>query len=197
MFDLDLVASYKVQYSFANFIHYSFPADFDLAKSEPPLEYDPLYYEYSTSQKNPEKNRRQGIPVGTIDNMIEALLKYDNHGNPQVLSLGEFTRLFTPTVNTTFATMVSLFIRFHPSTSPVLWRILLAQAHIYQSIITSSRPEELNITLFEEEKRRKYFDWRQSNEKEISDDVVLRQPFKAVKNYFNMVKTEYIEQMSV
>jgi hypothetical protein len=74
-----------------------------------------------------------------------------------------------------------MFGNFHPRTSPVLWRILLAQAHIYQSIM--SRPKELKIIPFEEE-RRIYLDWRAKPEKEIvSDDQVLKQPFEAVESY--------------
>src|SRR5260221_58924 len=80
--------------------------------------------------------------------------------------------------------IIELYRNFHPKTRPVLWRVLVTQAHIYEALL---RTREMKLTdlgndptpkLIQplSEKERLDFDWRQSSE-EATDDEVLKQPF--------------------
>ena len=77
-------------------------------------------------------------------------------------------------------------MNFHPKTRPVLWRILITQAHIYQALL---RTREMKISAPDDrfapsllkpisEEDRLTFDWRQRSE-EATDEEVLSQPFEA------------------
>jgi hypothetical protein len=195
IFDLDLVPVYKVHYEFAKFLHLSFRSDFYLSEdSKPPLVYKPIYPDFKKCEIFPmmdSQHKMQGIDLGIIDNMVEALITNDLNGNPKIMSYGEFIRTyFEPNVKEPFKQIAYLFHNFHPKTSPVLWRILIAQAYIYHALIDIRKTENYKaITDFKKlktisnEDRKKHYDWRQKDEN-VSEEEVLRQPFDAVEYYF-------------
>ena len=87
---------------------------------------------------------------------------------------------------------------FHPENRGVLWRILIAQAHIYQLLIenyltndTADISKKIPLMNSNEESM-KLFDWRNEEEKKrISDDDVM-EPLTAVKEYLkNDVAVDY------
>ena len=88
------------------------------------------------------------------------------------MSYGEFQRTyFEPDVKEPFKKIAYLFHNFHPKTSPVLWRILIAQAYIYHALIDIRKTENYKtITDFKilktisNDDRRKHYDWRQKGE---------------------------------
>jgi hypothetical protein len=182
MFDLDLVPSYKVQYTFAKFLHFSFRADFYLSEAKPSLPYNPKKHsDYKGNEKIAERDRLQGIDAGIIDNMAEDLITNDSNGNPKIMSYGEFKKMyFEPEVKEPFKEIAYLFHNFHPKTSPVLWRILIAQAHIYNALIKIRKTKNYKIP----EEDRKYYDWRQTDN-EASYEEALVQPFDAVGEYLS------------
>ena len=111
-------------------------------------------------------------------------------GNPKIMSYGEFQKTyFEPNVKEPFKQIAYLFHNFHPQTSPVLWRILIAQAYIHHALIDVREKDHKTITDFKilktisEEDRSKHYDWRRKGE-DVSDQEVLGQPFEAVENYF-------------
>jgi hypothetical protein len=191
IFDLDLVPSYKAQYSLSKALYFTFSDHVDLAQCPPEVEgYDPEKGSQQDRDMHPEKYRLQGIYLGLIDNLAEALIVYDPKGDPRLRSYGEFKReYFDPSVHDIFKkNIANLFYNFHPKTMPVLWRILLAQAHIYQAIVnTREMKDSKSSTVFTtlkmmSDKERQSFDWRHTKE-EAKDEEVFVQPFSAVESY--------------
>lgn len=109
---------------------------------------------------------------------------------------------YSPDVKEPFIEITHIFHKFHPKTSPVLWRILVTKAQGHLAIKKVSKMKEGTSNRISEvlevmpiEDRRKYLDWRQSGEN-IRDDEVLVQPFDAVENYFRMYLSDYVEESS-
>lgn len=197
--DLKLDANIKNQYSLAKILYYTFPADYDFAKSEPTLSYDPEFVlEPNTltmeqirdkHKEIPGKYSKQGMRVGLVDNLTEALIKEESSGTLRLISYGEFEkRYFEPNVKEPFDKIEYLFTNFHPKTRPILWRILLAQALLYKAIqnirMDGNTGKPVSLELFDEISYvdPKLFDWRQATEN-VSEDEALIQPFTAAKNY--------------
>jgi hypothetical protein len=181
--DLTVDPHINNQYSLAKWLYLSFTEDFALARRTPELEYDPNDEEWREKrERNPKKYYRQGVFAGVLDNAVETLIVSDSNGIMRCMSFGEFERIYKG--DTKFDAFIELFQNFHPKMRPVLWRILIDQAHIYKALL---RTREMKLTSSKErqtakllaplsEKERLDFDWRQSNEKgtdeEISEDAV-------------------------
>jgi hypothetical protein len=208
--DLKLDQTINLQYILGKTLYYSFSSSPDLAKSEPPIPYDPDYIgleskdltesekeEYRT--KYPEKFWLQGIKVGMIDILAETLISAtDKEKDPRIKSFGEFEQEFFekshPTLaDNRFEIMFTLFSYFHPMTRPVLWRVLLSQAYLYNAIRNIRNNEGRDITtdfdrfkkLFEIEETKLKCDWRQPHERidsaKSNEDFEMH--FKGAESY--------------
>jgi hypothetical protein len=190
--DLTVDPHINNQYSLAQWLYNSFTLDFTLASMEPSLEYDPNHREWQEKQKtHPEKYWKQGIMAGRLDNAVEVLIVREPHGIVRCMSFGEFEDVYNgANTNAKFDAIRDIFMDFHPKTRPVLWRILIAQAHIYQALL---RTREMKIISSDEslvpkllkpisEVDRLKFDWRRRSE-EATDEEVLSQPFEAAYAY--------------
>lgn len=185
--DLTVDPKINVQYALMKRLYNSFTDDFDLARMEPVIEYDP-------NPINPvgaggivsPKHSRQGIYSGRLDNVIDSLIVYESSGQPRCMSFGELEDALgqaDSAVINNFGPMMKLVRDFHPQVRPVLWRILIVQLHLYRLLLTLSRmptlpaaiqiPILLTIPVTE---RRKY-DWRHRQD-EAPDEVVLEEPFR-------------------
>lgn len=109
-----------------------------------------------------------------------------------MLSYGEFENLY-PEIKKSrkLDKVIELFSDFHPKTKPVLRRILISQAILYNSLLIKNNNEKMNsvasnfIIDFSYEDKLKYFDLRTEGEKtSISEEEILK-PFLAAFNYFN------------
>ena len=132
------------------------------------------------------------------------LIVHDLSGTVRCMSFGEFENAYkTSKEGNKFDAFTELFKNFHPKTRPVLWRVLINQAHIYEALLRTSKMKLTNLEngpalkllkpMSKEE--RLDFDWRQSNEKPIKgektirdektieDKEVLKHPFDAVYGY--------------
>ncbi len=84
---------------------------------------------------------------------------------------------------------MELFSTLHPRTHPVLWRMLVVQAHFHRAIGRTFgevqgvivRPTE---TFTSDE--RKAFDWREESSPETEDDA-LEADFRAAESYVTTV----------
>lgn len=180
------------QYSLAKWLYISFARDFALARIEPRIVYTPNDDEaHEKRNAHPERYWRQGIFIGKLDSAVEALIVREPSGISRCMSFGEFEEIYNE-VNTAgkFDSFREIFINFHPKTRPVMWRILIAQAHIYQALLLS---REIKIAASVEDRTpplvkpiskedRLILDWRQSSN-EAKDDEVLSQPFEAAFVY--------------
>jgi len=190
--DLTVDRHINHQYALAKWLYLSFTEDFALAMVVPRLEYDPNHEQWREKrEKYPETYWRQGIFTGTLDNAVEALIVHDPNGIVRCMSFGEFENSYQTTKeHHTFDACIDLFRNFHPKTRPVLWRVLVTQAHIYDALL---RTREMKLTdsgndptpkLIQplSEKERLDFDWRHSSE-EATDEEVLKQPFDSAYVY--------------
>ena len=104
-------------------------------------DYDPNHSDWSNLRRDNEaKFWRQGLPYGRLDNAVESLIVRDHEpdGPLRIRGFGEFeSALHKPgSVSDSFAIVRDIFTLFHPAKRPVLWRMLVAQAHIYVAIVS-------------------------------------------------------------
>jgi hypothetical protein len=162
--------------------------------------------------KYPEKFWLQGLKVGTIDILAETLIlseKDSSNNNIRIKSFGEFEQQFfkkgesavshDDSNNNTFEVFLTIFSYFHPKTRPVLWRVLITQAYLYNAIKNIRNSEEkFNIStidefvkLFEIEKVKSKCDWIQSHE--VVSDEEFNVPFMAAENYLKTQLADVLE----
>jgi hypothetical protein len=205
--DLKLVQTINIQYILAKILYYTFSSSPDLAQSEPTIPYDPDYLGAESKGltedekkelriRYPERYWLQGLKVGALDILAESLILVNKDVGTRIKSFGEFEREFfesaegtgIPIVDKRFKVFLTLFSYFHPKTRPVLWRVLITQAYIYNAITKIHTVGDLNITNFDQLKKifnvedtKLKCNWRQPNETVSNEDFDL--PFKASENY--------------
>lgn len=201
--DLKLDYSINMQYIIAKILYYTFSSSPDLAKSNPVILYDhdqigqdfeylADYDKKKIREKHPDKYFIQGLKVGNLDILSEALI-VDSVKEPRIKSFGEFEVEFLKDEENNlfkenFETLVSIFSFFHPKTRPVIWRVLITQAYLYKAIMNVRNTQNLSLSNFDDLKN--YFDiektkinceWRQSEE-EVSDEE-FNNHFKAAEEF--------------
>jgi len=91
-------------------------------------------------------------------------------------------------MNTNFKSILGILHLFHPAKRPVLWRILVAQAHILYALSNvategdatrSPRLQRLSETLLDE------LDWRPQNQR---SEPQTDDPFEVAESYFRQSK---------
>jgi hypothetical protein len=187
IYDIDLVPLYKTQYLLAKQLFYTFSGDYDLAQSYPILDYDADAASEQDAINQPEIYRKQGIYVGLIEKMVEKLIVDEEKGS-RLTSYSEFEEFLQGDTKELLNVFCDLFHNFHPRSRPVLWRILLTQAHLYLAIKnTRETKDSKSITKFKTLKilsseDRLIFDWRRDDKEAANEDVLVK-PFEAVENY--------------
>jgi hypothetical protein len=190
--DLTLDKNIDKHYQLAKHLAWSFTADFDFAwgLKVSPVPYDPNNPDWREFRKTaPATYWRQGLPIGRFDNAVEALIVRDPEpdGLQRVMSFGEFeTGLHSDnsTVNNTFSFVRDMMTGFHPETRPTLWRMLIAQAHIYDAIVRfhkENADDKKLIVVPIREKDREPFYWRR-NPNDI-ERTQLDEPFNVAEAY--------------
>jgi hypothetical protein len=217
--DLKLDQTINIQYILAKTLYYTFSSSADLARSEPAILYDPDQIGAESkglteSQKKenrtkyPEKFWLQGLKVGTIDILAETLiLAGDKETGPRIKSFGEFEQEFFEKTNpikspdNRFEVLFTLFSYFHPKTRPVLWRVLLTQAYLYNAIRKIRNAEGKDLTTTDFDKFKKLFDieetklecdWKQPHETVSNEEFDMH--FKGAENYLkNNLQTSFFK----
>ncbi|MCI0623350.1 MAG: hypothetical protein L0387_17110 [Acidobacteria bacterium] len=168
--DLSLDPSIHWQYALCKQLADTFTDDFDFAEFSPSLSYKP--HAAGASQlriDRPETYWQQGIPRGILDNAVTALISNDADGR-RVLSFAEFEARFDGQQDglaRSFQRIDYLLESFHPQTRPVLWRSLLAQAHLYRALLFArERPPDPELWKNVWGAERPDFDWRSTEQRE-------------------------------
>lgn len=139
--DLSLEPSIGIHYALLKEAAGMFTRDFELAACEPKLAYDP--HSGPTPQQvagNPATYRWQGWAHGDLERSLDLLLREDTKGRLQLISYGEFDKHFRKGDKAGREDQALLreweqfFRPFHPARLPVLWRVLVAQAILYQGL---------------------------------------------------------------
>jgi len=97
----------------------------------------------------------------------------ESNGVPPPISYGKFNeKYFEGDIKEPFDQIVYLFLNFYPEIGPILWRIFIAQAHIYNAIIKAreirdSDPQKSPkiLEMMTEEEWIKRFNWYFEKEK--------------------------------
>jgi hypothetical protein len=213
--DLKLDQTINIQYMLGKILYYTFSSSQDLAQSEPMIPYDPDYIGAESEGltedekkelriQHPEKYWLQGLKVGTLDILAESLILVNKDAEPRIRSFGEFELEFfgqrdpITSPDNRFESFFTLFSYFHPKTRPVLWRVLITQAYLYNAIRNIRNSEGLDLTNFDEVKKlfdiegtKLKCDWKQPYEIVSAEDFELA--FKASENYLKNQLTNVIE----
>jgi hypothetical protein len=191
--DLSLDPRIKAYYQLAKVLYASFGEHFELAKLEPAIPYDPN----SSFPRDTAKTARsyvQGLSRNNIDSLVEALVVYDkNIGKERCLTFSEFVEEYITkesALSTKFELARILFQNFHPKSRPVLWRVLILQAHLYYAILDPANTQRFNAEAQNElivegvgaEERHKFF-WLPRQKITPDDEISLVEPFKVAEQY--------------
>jgi hypothetical protein len=137
--DLSVDPGIASNYTLAKVLYLTFTCDFELATEKPEIVYEPFAKSaYSRCKDNPQQFWRQGIPLGCLDNVLDECLLSDDKPS-RLRTFGDFERVLTALLKVNTDSYINLFFEifenFHPYTRPVLWRILVTQAHIHRLLI--------------------------------------------------------------
>jgi hypothetical protein len=200
--DLQLDPRIYSQYYLAKLLYLAYTQDFIFAHLSPPLSYDPYHQEWPDLRKtNPRIYYRQGFPAGRIDNALDTLITSDSSGASRVLSFGHFEKMLDKIVDSDVKSPLGvakdMFFSFHPQKRPVLWRILICHAHIYDCVLRIRYETKCDIehlsricqSLLSLERERQKYNWRQK-EAEADNRQVLEEPFAVAKEYLRQKLSE-------
>jgi hypothetical protein len=191
--DLRLDKNIDSHYQLAKLVAWSFSADFDFAwgLNGSRIEYQPNDENWKELRvTDPATYWRQGLPIGRLDNAVESLIirDPDADGHQRIMSFGMFESQLHETnsqVRGCFSIVRDVITDFHPETRPVLWRMLVAQAHIYDAIVRfqkgRSKDAKLVVSLIPE-KDRSVFYWRRNPS--ATQLTQLNEPFGVAEAFF-------------
>jgi hypothetical protein len=200
--DMSLDLGISAQYTLSKILYLSFTCDFELAKFQPTISYDPNIGDWEKKrEEEPQKYWRQGVALGRLDNMLDDLL-IDKDSQTNLRTFGEYENLLRSQRDgplTDSLRFIDVFLNFHPLTRPVLWRILITQAHVHRLIIgryasTAPNPLEIltdNLTIPTND--RNAFDWR-SNGEEAPTKEVLEEPFDVAEKFVGEYLKDFMKQ---
>jgi hypothetical protein len=204
--DLSVEPKVHDQYTLAKQLYLTWTNSRPLAGSEPAIPYVPLYSDERAGDYDPAVNQPQHIFGGAIDQLVEAMTIRDDVG-VRCISYGAFEEQIEERgtkIRRLAAPLWYLLQDFHPRSKPVLWRMLLAQAHIHRALGMTMRTNFVLPATFAEgpvelgrqssvassvhpadaitESEWGMFDWRESGASETWEQAVVR-PLTAVHSY--------------
>jgi len=184
--DLTLDPTISNQYTLVKIIYLTFTCDFEFSRCGKQIAYDPNVEGWEEKRKsNPQKYWRQGLALGRLDNALEEMLINEDN-KLRLMTFGEYENVINMKLASKPSSswnLTDIFCQFHPKSRPVLWRILVAQAHIYKILANSTQndfsmsPKELHHKLIMPSSEREVFDWRAKEDKNSSEQSALAEPF--------------------
>lgn len=144
--DFSLDARIEQEYRLARSYALGLSNDFSLAMADDaPLPYEPGVSDWQQRrQADPARHWRQGLSIGILDSFLEQMSQPGPDGTPEPLSFGAFYDRVrgrrspsggdSDPLREQYAIVADVFQGLHPTTRPVLWRVLLYQvvlAHAY------------------------------------------------------------------
>ncbi len=177
--DLSVDSGIAANYTLVKVLYLTFTCDFELAAMSPGISYSP-HADAAENRRvqNPQELWRQGIPLGCLDNVLhDCLLSEDQPA--RLRTFGDFERVVKELTKDDSRHHICLFFEvfqnFHPLTRPVLWRMLVTQAHIHRLLIgrvgsrSASPHEEILSRLSLPETERQKFQWAEAEYTEPFD----------------------------
>ena len=133
--------------------------------------------------------RRQNLGLQHVEKMVEGMLVVDAPGgDARCVTYGEFLAAIRDEHSKAYLPadrIVNMFVDFHPRTKPMLWRILITQAHLFRFLMDSvgpadQRPASPAAAIPKDE--REIFDWRRVPT-EASREESIDEHFRAAEAY--------------
>jgi hypothetical protein len=140
--------------------------------------------------------RRQNLGLQHVEQMIDGMLVPDDPaGNARCVTYGEFlaaSRDENSSLHLPANRIVQMFVDFHPRAKPMLWRILITQAHLFNYLMDSvgppgQRPASPVVAIGEEEWQ--IFDWR-----EVPEDATREE---AIDDHFSAAEAYLAERFAL
>lgn len=201
--DLRLDQDISIQYILAKIMYRIYSSDFEFARCEPQIDYNAtnssMYSELGND--NPQKFWRQGMAAGNLDQFIETIIIKDSNKKKRIMDFGEFNEeLENPesVLRKRFDYMSYLFLKFHPETRPVLWRMVITQAALCY-ILSKARftkieftPAKVNTFLqeFEAKNQEKFIYYSQAENTDLESEKVR---FRIAREYINKTLKKFLE----
>jgi hypothetical protein len=189
--DLTLDAHIGNQYRLLKFLYLTFTDSFEFASIKPVIDYDPDVESWKKKrEEDQQKYWRQGLYLGILDNLIDALIVPIEDGKVRWKTYGEFESDFAEegsVIRRQFGGFADILDRFHPKTRPVLWRMLWTQALIYKQIIESQSTSvgassRVGLAAISPKLPTGSLDWRTASDEE-ADEAVLLVPERVAREY--------------
>jgi hypothetical protein len=204
--DFKLDHAIHVQYVLTNSLYRSFTDDFLFAQLHRKLPYNPYVDDWRDKRhENPQRYRRQGFPLGRLDNTLDTFITHDGIGNHGIISFGEFEEKLREVREDDFRSGLGIardiFFDFYPAARPILWRTLISQVCIYRCIleVRSKRDMTQNeIIDFLGDITRAYkneFDWRSPSAS--GEQTPVDEPFEVARLYFETRLRQQLESLAV
>jgi hypothetical protein len=185
--DLGLDRETREFYLVAKQMAQALAESFAIAAVAPALPYTPY---------SPKSQPFQGLPAGRLEAAGQALVVPGRNGASRVMRFGEFDEAYADKDGAVYrccSPLAEIMYGFHPRTHPVLWRILIVEAHLCKALI--SRRDRLESAhgaehssrfgapwnAISEDERREY-DWRTDSGCESEQFAVIH-PFDAARTY--------------
>ena len=166
------------QYLLARELYSSWGMGPDLAAENPVLPHD-----------DKEAETRQYILSNHLEEIADFLIRHNEQGQLSLIRFSDFSGAFF--TDREFAEalrhITCPLASFHPQRKPVLWRILLVQAHLHAAIIKTfataadDRPQRIHPVNALTPAEWDDFDWRPDDSVSREDAVVI--PFEAARRF--------------
>jgi hypothetical protein len=136
LIDLQLEPEITAEYNVAKTLYRAMADDELLARVPPAVDYTPYVADWRELRKrNPCRYRRQGLPMGRLDNAVDALLETGPDGVERLATFNTFEERFERVdpsdVRSGLGAARDLFDDFSIESRPVLWRVLVTQVLLY------------------------------------------------------------------
>jgi len=191
--DLTLDEHIARQYRLLKFLYLTFTDSFEFAKLSPGIDYQPDVRDWEEMRQSDEaKHWRQGLYLGSLDNVIDVLIVENEAGKSRWKTYGQFEREFAQKDSDTykyFSNLADVFQGFHPKKRPILWRMLWTQTLIYEQIIEAQSlligGTRVNLAAVSPQLPGQSLEWRTSPD-EASDFEVLTEPHRVAREYLEI-----------
>jgi len=166
------------QYLLARELYSSWAMGYELAAEEPTLPFD-----------DEERETRQHVLLSHLEQMADCLIRHDEPGQLSCIRFSEFDSAFfkDPEFVEAMPHITLPLTNFHPQRKPVLWRLLLTQAHLHTAIIMTfatvvdGHPQRIHPVDALTPAGWDDFDWRSDDSLSREEAVVI--PFRATRNF--------------
>jgi hypothetical protein len=168
------------QYLLARELYSSWGMGYQLAAEKPILRHD-----------DEERETRQYILSSHLEQIADCLIRRDEQGQLNCIRFSEFSNAFFKDGDPEFTDALSHITlpltNFHPQGKPVLWRLLLVQAHLHAAIIKTfatvadGRPQRIHPVDALTSAEWDDFDWRSDDSLSREEAVVI--PFESARSF--------------